>query len=121
MTSSSDDVLTRQDVVLVDFLFSEDTGSKPRRRPVLVLGSPEYHQGRQEAVVAAITSNTSRLLPGDHLMDDWERAGLLLPSVVTGIIRTIKQGMIGRKLGLVSEKDMDGIEVNLRSMLGPLD
>ena len=119
MTSFSENVFTRQDVVLVDFLFSEATGSK--RRPVLVLSSPEYHQGRQEAVVAAITSNTSRILPGDHLMDDWEHAGLPLPSVVTGIIRTIKQGMIGRKLGLVSEKDMDGIEVNLRSMLGLLD
>jgi len=116
MTSSSANVFTRQDVVLVDFLFSEDTGSK--RRPVLILSAPEYNHGRQEAVVAAITSNTRRILPGDHLMDDWEYAGLPLPSVVTGIIRTIKQGMIGRKLGFVSEKDMDGIEVNLRTMLG---
>ena len=115
MTSSSEDVSTRQDVVLVDFLFSEDTGSK--RRPVLILSSAEYHRGRQEAVVAAITSNTRRILPGDHLMDDWESAGLPLPSVVTGIIRTIKQGMIGRRLGLVSENDMVGIEVNLRSTL----
>ena len=115
MTSSSEDVSTRQDVVLVDFLFSEDTGSK--RRPVLILSSAEYHRGRQEAVVAAITSNTRRILPGDHLMDDWESAGLPLPSVVTGIIRTIKQGMIGRRLGIVSENDMAGIEVNLRSTL----
>jgi len=119
MTSSREGVFTRQDVVLVDFLFSEETGSK--RRPVLVLSSAVYHQGRQEAVVAAITSNTRRILPGDHLMDDWEHGGLLLPSVVTRIIRTIKQGMIGRKLGFVSEKDMDGIELNLRSMLGLLD
>ena len=119
MTTSRVGVFTRQDVVLVDFLFSEDTGSK--RRPVLVLSSPEYHQGRKEAVVAAITSNTARILPGDHLMIDWEHAGLPLPSVVTGIIRTIKQGMIGRRLGLVSEKDMVGIEANLRSMLGLLD
>ena len=35
MTSFSENVFTRQDVVLVDFLFSEETGSK--RRPVLVL------------------------------------------------------------------------------------
>lgn len=118
MTSSSGDVFTRRDVVLVNFLFSEETGSK--RRPVLVVSSSEYHRGRQEAVVAAVTSNTGRILPGDHLMDDWEHAGLPLPSVVTGIIRTIKQGMIGRKLGRVSDKDMASIEVNLRSMLGLL-
>ena len=83
MTSSREEVFSRQDVVLADFLFSEETGSK--RRPVLVLSSPEYHRGRQEAVVATITSNTRRILPGDHLMDDWEHAGLLLPSVFTGM------------------------------------
>ena len=118
MTGSDAAAITRRDVVLVNFLFSEETGSK--RRPVLVLSSPEYHQGRQEAVVAAVTSNTRRILPGDHFMDDWEEAGLPLPSVVTGIIRTIKQGMIDRQLGRVSDKDMAGIEVNLRSALGLL-
>ena len=115
MTGSNGEAFTRRDLVLVNFLFSEETGSK--HRPVLVLSSPEYHQRRQEAVVAAITSNTRRVLPGDHLMDNWEHAGLLLPSVVTGIIRTIKQGMVGRKLGRVSDKDMASVEVNLRSML----
>ena len=52
MTGSNEGGLSRQDIVLVDFIFSEDTGSK--RRPVLVLSSAEYHHGRQEAVVAAI-------------------------------------------------------------------
>ena len=119
MTGSNGEAFTRRDVELVNFLFSEETGSK--RRPVLVVSSSEYHQGRQEAVVAAITSNISRLLPGDYYMDDWEHAGLPLPSVVTGIVRTIKQGMIGRRLGLESGKDMDGVEVKLRSTLGLLD
>lgn len=118
MTSSNGPAFTRRDVVLVNFLFSEETGRK--RRPVLVISSPEYNQGRQEAVVAAVTSNTRRVLPGDLLMDDWERAGLPLPSVVTGIIRTIKQGMIDRKLGRVSDKDMASVEINLRSTLGLL-
>lgn len=116
MTGSKGETFTRRDVVLVNFLFNEETGSK--RRPVLVLSSPDYHQGRREAVVAAVTSNTRRSLFGDHLMDDWEHAGLLLPSVVTGIIRTIKQGMIYRKLGQVSDKDMASIEVNLKNTLG---
>lgn len=116
MTASKGAAFTRRDVVLVNFLFSEESGSK--RRPVLVLSSPEYHQGRQEAVVAAVTSNTRRILPGDHVMDDWEQSGLPLPSVVTGIFRTIKQGMIDRKLGRVSDKDMTSVEANLRSTLG---
>ena len=118
MTGSNDHAFTRRDVVLVNFLFSEETGSK--RRPVLVISSPEYNRGRQEAVVAAVTSNTRRVLPGDLLMDDWEGAGLPLPSVVTGIIRTIKQGMIDFTLGRVSDEDMASVEVNLRGTLGLL-
>jgi len=52
-------------------------------------------------------------LVGDHLINDWEGAGLLFPSVATGIIMTIKQGMIARKLGTMPLPDMKRIEGNL--------
>ena len=116
MIGYSNQRFTRRDVVLGNFLFSEETGNK--RRPVLVLSSPEYHRGRQESVVAAVTSDTRRVLLGDLLMEDWEYAGLPLPSVVTSIIRTIKHGMIERKLGRVSDKDMANVENNLINTLG---
>ena len=106
---------SRGDVVLVNFVFAEETGSK--RRPVLLLSSDQYTQGRQEAVVSAITSNTRRILVGDHLMVDWDEAGLLFPSVVTGIIRTIKQSMIDRKMGTISQNDLAEIESNLKEIL----
>ena len=105
----------RGDIVLVKFVFASETGSK--RRPVLLLSSDEYMEGRQEAIVSAITSNTRRLLPGDHLMNDWEEAGLIFPSVTTGIIRTIKQSMIERKIGVVSPRDFADIESNLNQIL----
>ena len=106
---------SRGDVVLVDFVFSEENGSK--RRPVLILSSERYMDGRQEVVVSAITSNTWRILMGDHLMVDWESAGLLFPSVATGILRTIKQNMIDRKMGSVSQRDLMEIEFNLNQIL----
>ncbi len=106
---------SRGDIVLVNFVFSEETGSK--RRPVLLLSSDQYMQGRREVVVSAITSNTRRILVGDHVMFDWEEAGLLFPSVVTGIIRTIKQSMIDRKMGAVSYRDLAEIESNLTRIL----
>ena len=105
----------RGDVVLVNFVFAEETGSK--RRPVLLLSSDQYMKSRQEVVVSAITSNTRRILVGDYLMADWEEAGLLFPSVVTGIIRTIKQTMIDRKMGAVSTGDFAEIESSLRQIL----
>jgi len=58
----------RGDIVLVNFVFAEETGSK--RRPVLILSSNCYMEERQDVIVSAITSNTLRLLVGGHLMFD---------------------------------------------------
>jgi len=106
---------SRGDVILVNFVFSDETGS--RRRPAVIVSSDAYHQGRQEIIIAAVTSRTDRILVGDHPIKDWEGAGLLFPSVVTGIIRTIKQGMITRKLGIMLKADMEAIDGNLRLAL----
>jgi mRNA interferase MazF len=106
---------SRGDVVLVNFFFSDESGVK--RRPALIISAARYQQKRQEAIVAAITSTVNRLLVGDHKMKDWNHAGLLHPSVVTGIIRTVKQDMIHRKLGAVSAGDQEAVEQKLRAVL----
>lgn len=107
---------SRSDVVLVNFLFADESGVK--RRPAVIVSTDTYHQGRQEVVIAAITSNVDRLLVGDHLIAGWQEAGLLFPSVATGIIRTIKQEMIYRKLGSMPSTDMQAIEDALQQALG---
>ena len=104
------------DVVLVRFVFSD--GAVVKRRPAVILSRGDYHQGRQEAIMAAITSNVDRLLVGDHLITGWREAGLLFPSVATGVIRTIKQAMIERRLGTMPPADMQAVRENLRGVLG---
>ena len=106
---------SRGDVMLARFVFAEGSGAKIR--PVVVVNSQDYHMGRQEAIVVAITSNTERMLVGDLLISDWRRAGLLFPSVATGIIRTIKRSMIARNLGRMSSRDLKAVEASLRSIL----
>ena len=106
---------SRGDVVLVSFIFSDGTGV--RQRPAVIVSSDVYHRGRQEAIIAAITSRTERVLVGDHLIRDWREAGLLFPSVATGIIRTMKQGMIAQKLGAMRQPDMQAIDSKLRVAL----
>jgi mRNA interferase MazF len=106
----------RGDVVLVSFVFSDDSGKK--LRPAVVISSAAYNRSRQEIVVAAITSNVRRRLFGDHALTDWKGAGLLFPSVVTGIVRTIKQTMIDRKVGTMPRPEMVAIDVKLRRSLG---
>jgi len=104
------------DVILVRFLFADETRAK--RRPAVIVSTGDYHRGRQEAIIAAITSNVDRLLIGDHLIAGWREAGLLFPSVASSIIRTIKQAMIERRLGVMPPEDMQAIRDKLRHVLG---
>ena len=106
----------RGEIVLVEFGFSEGHGSK--KRPALIVSSPPYHASREEVIVAAITSNVRRLLFGDTKLEQWKAAGLLFPSVVTGIIRTIKASLIARKLGVLARPDLQKVHQHLRSTLG---
>lgn len=105
----------QKDVVLVHFVFSEGTGFK--KRPALVISSHDYHRSRREVIMAAITSNTDRVLSGDTKIKDWKRANLLYPSLVTGILQTIKGDMIERTLGTLSADDFEEVKKNLKIAL----
>jgi mRNA interferase MazF len=109
-------VYNRSDIVLVNFVFSDESAKK--LRPAVVISSAAYNRSRQEVIVAAITSNVKRRLVGDHLIAGWKGAGLLFPSLVTGIFRTIKQSMIDRKVGTMPKPDMQAIDLKLRQSLG---
>jgi mRNA interferase MazF len=105
----------RGDIVLVNFMFSDESGLK--RRPAVIISSKSFHEKRQEAIVCAITSNTERLLMGDYLIADWQAAGLLLPSIATPVIRTLKQSMIFSTLGQLSSVDMQSVDATLQEVL----
>ena len=107
--------VSRGDVVLVKFVFSDEKGAK--QRPGLIVSTDGYHQGRREMILAAITSNVGRLLVGDHKIKGWREAGLLYPSIVTGIIRTIKHDMIASTMGKLREPELHAVEDKLREIL----
>ncbi len=108
-------VYNRGDVVLVGFVFSDESGKK--LRPAVVISSASYNRARQEVIVAAITSNIRRRLFGDHIIADWKGAGLLFPSLATGVFRTIKRTMIDRKLGTMPKADLEAIDREIRRSL----
>ena len=101
--------------MLVGFVFADESGSK--KRPALIVSSLAYNRRRAEVVVAAITSNVERRLFADHPIREWRSAGLLFPSLVTGIIRTIKRKMIDRRLGALARPDLDAVDRELRGSL----
>ncbi len=106
----------RGDIVLVDFGFSEGTGSK--KRPALIISSDNYHKGRQEVIVVAITGNIEKVLFSDTKIDKWKEAGLIYPSLVTGIILTIKDSLIIHKLGTLLQQDLQKVQKNLGEAMG---
>lgn len=106
----------RGDVVLVGFVFSDDSGLKVR--PAVVLSTATYHRARREVIVAAITSNIKRRRFGDHPIADWREAGLLYPSLATAILRTIDRTIVRRKLGVLGDSDLSAIDRTLRATLG---
>ncbi len=105
----------RGSLVLVRFVFSDEKGAK--QRPVLILSGEAYHTGRKEAVVAAVTSHIGRQLPGDYHVRDWSAAGLVAPSTVTGILRTIKQDTIVRTIGTLPADELRSVETAVRQTL----
>lgn len=106
---------SRGQVVLVGFVFSDESSRK--LRPAVIVSSAAYQRGRLEVVVAAITSNVRRRLFGDHPIAAWSEAGLLFPSVATGILRTVKRAMIDRRLGSLPQADLEAIDRALRRSL----
>jgi len=99
----------------VRFVFSDESGVK--LRPAVVVSSTGYHRSRREVIVAAITSNVKRRLFGEHKITRWKDSGLLFPSVVTGLIRTVAGTMIDRRLGSMAAPDLDAVNHSLRRCL----
>src|SRR4051812_22269712 len=95
---------SRGDVVIVRFRYTDQSGQK--LRPALIVSSALYHRSRHDVVVAGITSNLARQLVGDYAIADWRAAGLNVPSLVTGILQTIQRTMLGRKVGTLTEADL---------------
>lgn len=98
------------------FAFADERGAK--RRPVLVLSTDEYNAGRSDLIVAALTSNVARILPGDCPVARWQEAGLPKPSLVTAILRTVKSSMVEKALGSLDRRDLRAFTDGLRPLLG---
>ena len=107
---------SRGDVVLVSLALTGEAGAM--QRPAVIVSSNTYHRQRQELIISPITGRINRILAGDYLIRDWQEAGLLFPSLATGMIRTIKQNMLRRKLGSLSQDDLKELDKRLGSVLG---
>jgi mRNA-degrading endonuclease toxin of MazEF toxin-antitoxin module len=110
--------LLRGEIYLGPFLYSDLAGSK--RRPVCVVSAPAYNAG-PDVVVAMISSGARLTSPrlGDVVLQDWQRAGLLRPSVVrVGRLQVIEQRLLSTRRGALEAADLASVDQALRDVLG---
>jgi mRNA interferase MazF len=70
-------------------------------------------------MIASITSNLLAIRhPGDHVIRDWQEAGLLRPSSAQARIATVEPAIIDRRLGWLSRDDLAALYRGLREALG---
>lgn len=112
--------MNRGDVVLIDFPYSDGTGSK--LRPALVVQADRLNQNRHDTILVAI-SRTSRFRETEVQIDiatpEGRQSGLLQPSVVDcALLGTFDQHLIVRALGSLPPSLLQEVEAKLRTALG---
>lgn len=101
------------DIVVVPFPYSDRLAEK--RRPALVVSSPELEARNGLVWVAMITSAARPAGFGDARITDQAAAGLPASSMVrAGKLATIEPGRILRKAGSLAPGDRTAVEIALR-------
>ena len=79
----------------------------------MVVSNARYHATRPDCVLAVVTSNlTSANTAFDHLLVDWEVAGLHRPSAVRSYFAMAEAAGL-RVVGALSERDWNGIRTQI--------
>lgn len=105
------------DIVLVPFPFTDQ--STVKKRPAVIVSSAAYNRQRPDVVIMAVTSQMrSTEYFGDALINDWQAAGLLKPSVLKPIFATIEKGLILKKMGRISGLDRATLNTMLQTIFG---
>jgi mRNA interferase MazF len=106
------------DVLIVNF--PGITGTK--RRPVVVVSSPEYHAARPDVIVGLLTSRTAAAVAStDYALRDWAQAGLRIPTAFRTFLATLPATGEPLVVGRLSVRDWAAVRARLRIALAPLD
>lgn len=110
-------IYNRGDVVLVPFPFSNQSAAK--KRPAVVISSDKHNRFSSDVIIMAITSKTDKInTSAEYVIMDWEKAGLLKPSLMKPAVSTIEQKLIIRKLGALSPNDILLLANVLKELFG---
>ena len=99
----------KYDVVVVRFPFASSL--KYKARPAVVVSSEVYNSSKRDAVIIlAISSQVDTKQVFETEICNWNKAGLLKPSLFKSSIVTIEKKSIITKLGTLAEEDALGLD-----------
>ena len=105
------------DIVLVPFPFTDQSAIK--KRPAVIVSSDTYNSKRPDIIIMAVTSQMqSASYFGDIIVNNWQNAGLLKPSVIKPIFTTVEKKLIIKKLGALDNEDQMSLKESLRDIIG---
>lgn len=105
------------DVVLVPFPFTDQSASK--KRPAVVISSEAYNNERPDLIIMAITSQFKPApMIGEVVIQHWQAAGLLKPSVIKPVITTIEKLLVIQIMGRLEDEDLRGLRESFVGILG---
>ncbi len=104
---------SRHEVILVQYPFSDLTGTKVR--PAVVVHAPHVSQ---DSLIVPLNSQTSSLLAGEFVLADWSVAGLHVPTAVKRGVYTIHSRLVVKRLNRLSPRDGEQLDQALREWLG---
>jgi len=103
------------DVVWIDFPGVVQT----KRRPAVVLSSSTYHASRPDIIVGLVTSQTSKSnAPTDFLIQDWQSAGLRVPSAFRAFIVTLPRSSVVSTMGTLTPPDLNEVATRVKLAMG---
>lgn len=86
-----------------------------KRRPAVVLSTTAYHATRPDIIVGLITSQTAKSTsPTDYLLQDWQSAGLRLPSAFRTFILTLPRSALISTIGTLTQSDQKQVAARLK-------
>jgi mRNA interferase MazF len=99
------DKLNFGDVVLLKFPFTD--GKSYKRRPALIIN--DYDDG--DMIVCRITSKICET-PNDVNINDWEKSGLRLPSVIrVHKLATLEKDLVEVKMGQIDNSTKEKVRI----------
>ncbi|MCC6423677.1 MAG: type II toxin-antitoxin system PemK/MazF family toxin [Phycisphaerales bacterium] len=103
------------EVIWIDFPGVVQT----KRRPAVILSSTSYHSTRPDVIVGLITSQLAKATaPTDYHLQDWQAAGLRVPSAFRSFLITLPQASIVSTMGTLSATDWNQVQVRIKLAMG---